>query len=131
MKLIVRLLGAALAGLVLFGSAFAGNMSARFGNTVVATYPDGTTTKFYYNEDKTFSAKTESAGKTLAETSGTWRQDGDKLCLTAKTPFGPFEAGKERCVPLMGDKAGDKWTTPGKDANGNDITINVEIVAGR
>jgi hypothetical protein len=131
MNLFARLIAAAFAGLVLFGSAFAGNMDARYGNTVVATYPDGSTTKFYYNADKTFTVKAEKDGKVLAESKGTWRQDGDKLCLTAETTFGPFEAGKERCVPLMGDKVGDSWPTPGKDANGNDITINVKIVAGR
>lgn len=132
MKFFTRLIAAAFAGLVLFGAAFAGNMDARYGNTVVATNPDGSTTKFYYNADKTFTVKAEKDGKVLGESKGTWRQDGDKLCLTAETTFGPFEAGKERCVPLMGDKVGDSWTTPGgKDANGNDIVITVKIVAGR
>jgi hypothetical protein len=111
-------------------SAFAGSMDARIGNTVVATNPDGSTVKFYYNADNTFTAKAEAGGKTLLESKGTWRQDGDNLCLTSDTTFGPFEAGKERCVPLMGEKVGDKWETPGKDAEGNDISIKVEIVAG-
>lgn len=131
MKIFTRVAAAAVAFVVLLGSALAGNMQARFGNTVVATNPDGSMTKFYYNADKTFTAKAEAGGKVLLETKGTWRQDGDKLCLTAETTLGPFEGGKERCVPLMGDKVGDKWTSPGKDAKGNDITINVEIVAGR
>jgi hypothetical protein len=131
MKLFTRLLAAALAGLLLLGTAWAGSMDARFGNTVVATYPDGTTLKFYYNADKTFAAKTEKGGALLAETTGTWRVDADKLCLTAKTNFGPFEGGKERCIPLMGDKVGDSWPSKAQDSGGQVIDITVAIVAGR
>ncbi len=131
MKLSKGLVAASVTAAILFGSALAGNMDARFGNTVVATNPDGSTVKFYYNADKTFTVKAEAGGKTLLESKGAWRQDGENVCLTSEAPFGPFEAGKERCVPLMGDKVGDSWETPGKDAQGNDIKIKIEIVAGR
>jgi hypothetical protein len=131
MNFFARLISVALAGLVSLGIAFAANVEARYGNTVVATYPDGTVTKFYYNADKTFTAKVEKDGNVMAETKGTWRLDAANICLTSESTFGPFEAGKERCVPLMGDKAGDSWSLPGKDAKGNDITITVKIVAGR
>lgn len=131
MKLLNGLVAAAVSGAFLISSAFAGSMDARFGNTVLATNPDGSTVKFYYNADNTFSVKAEAGGKTLLESKGAWRQDGDTVCLTAETAFGPFEAGKERCVPLTGDKVGDSWETPGKDAAGADIKIKVEIVAGR
>lgn len=131
MKLFSGLFAAGISGLVLVSSAFAGSMDARFDNTVVATSPDGSIVKFYYNADNTFTAKAEMGGKTVLESQGAWRQDGDTVCLTAETAFGPFEAGKERCVPLAGEKVGDSWETPGKDAQGNDITITVAIVEGR
>lgn len=131
MKLVNGLIAAVTAGVALLGSALAGSMDARIGNTVVATAPDGSTTKFYYNADKTFTVKSESGGKTVFETKGTWREDGANLCVTAEAAFGPFEAGKERCIPLTGDKVGDTWQVPGKDAEGNDIMITVTIVAGR
>lgn len=111
-------------------SALAGNMAARFGNTVVATYPDGTVSKFYYNADKTFTAKAEKSGAVLAETAGTWRQDGANVCITANANFGLFEAGKERCIPLGGDKVGDTWQVTAKDSTGKDITVNVKLEAG-
>lgn len=131
MKLFTGLVAGVLAGLLILGTAWAGSMDARFGNTVVATYPDGTTSKFYYNADKTFAAKTEKGGTVLAETTGTWRVDADKVCITAKTTFGPFEAGKERCIPLMGDKVGDSWPSKAQDASGNPVDITVAIVKGR
>jgi hypothetical protein len=131
MKIFTHLLAAALASLLFVGTAFAGSMDARFGNTVVATYPDGTTLKFYYNADKTFAAKTEKGGAVLAETTGTWRVDGANVCLTVAKTFGPFEGGKERCIPLMGDKVGDSWPSKVQDASGNVTDITVAIVAGR
>jgi hypothetical protein len=131
MKFFTGLMATAMAGAILVGSALAGTMDARFDNTVVATSPDGSTVKFYYNADNTFTAKAEANGATVLESKGAWRQDGENLCITSESAFGPFEAGKERCVPLAGEKVGDVWETPGKDAAGNDIKIKVEIVAGR
>ena len=131
MKLVNSLIAAAMAGVALAGSALAGSMEARIGNTVVASAPDGSTTKLYYNADNTFTVKAEAGGKVVLESKGTWRQDGDNLCVTSEAAFGPFEADKERCIPLAGDKVGDSWQTPAKDAQGNDITITVTIVAGR
>ena len=102
MKMLTRILATLVAGAFLIGAAWAGNMEARFGNTVVATGPDGTVTKFWYKKDGTFTAKAEQPGQAALNPKGKWRQDGDKLCITSDTSFGPFEANKERCVPADG-----------------------------
>jgi hypothetical protein len=131
MKALTRALTAAAAGALLIGTAWAGNIDARFGNTVVAKAPDGTVTKFHYDKPDTFTATIEQPGKPTVNAKGKWRVDGDKVCLTSDTAFGPFEANKERCVPLMGDKAGDSWKSKSLDAAGQPVDVDVSIVAGR
>ena len=113
------------------GASWAGNIEARFGNTVVAKSSDGTVSKVWYNKDKTLAAKLEAPGKPAVNSKGTWRVDGDKLCLTYDTAFAMFEANKERCVPLGGDKVGDSWKLKSKDAAGKEIDIEVTIVSGK
>ena len=131
MKVITRLAAAvAILATLFVGPALAGSMEVRFGNTVVATYPDGSTSKFFYNKDGTLTAKYTQSGK-VTDTTGKWRVDGVNVCITVQAAMTIFEAGKERCVPLNGDKVGDKWTIPLKDTSGKDITVNVTIVAGR
>jgi hypothetical protein len=119
------------ASVLLATAAWAGNMDARIGNTVVAKAPDGTVTKFYYEKGGSFTATIEEPGKPTATVKGKWRQDGDKLCVTSEAAFGPFEANKERCLPLLGDKVGDTWKSKGRDAAGNEVDVVVTIVAGR
>ena len=131
MKTIIRLATAGAVSALLVGAAWAGNMEARFSNTVVAKAPDGTTMKVFYDKPVAFKATIDQPGKPTTNAKGTWRVDGDKVCLTSDTTFGPFEANKEGCVALMGDKVGDKWQTPGKDTAGKDIKLDVTIVAGR
>jgi hypothetical protein len=106
-------------------------MEARFGNTVLAKAADGTTTKFHYEKDGTFTAVIEQTGQPQVTAKGKWRQDGDQLCLTSDTTFGPFEANKEACVPMTGDKVGDSWKSKSRDAAGNVVDVDVSIVAGR
>lgn len=131
MKTLSKLLTAATAAAFLAGAALAGNMEARFGNTVVAKAADGTVTKFHYEKEGTFTAMIEQPGKPAVTAKGKWRQDGDKVCLTSDTAFGPFEANKETCVPLMGDKVGDTWKSKSVDAAGKPVDVDVSIVAGR
>ena len=126
----VRIIALASAGLLVAGAAHAGNIDARIGNTVVAKAPDGTVTKFHYAKPDTFTATVEQPGKPAANTKGKWRVDGDKVCLTAEATFGPFEANKERCVPLQGDKVGDTWKSKSLDAAGKPVDVDVSIVAG-
>jgi hypothetical protein len=131
MKTLSRILTAAAAAAFVIGTAWAGNMDARFGNTVVAKAPDGTTTKFHYDKPDTFTATIEQPGKPAVKAKGKWRVDGANVCITSDTAFGPFEANKERCVPLMGDKVGDKWKSKSLDAAGKEVEVDVSIVAGR
>jgi hypothetical protein len=130
MKNPTRFLATVAAGALMTGAAWAGNMDARIGNTVLAKAPDGTTTKFWYAKPDTFTVKIEEPGKPAVDAKGKWRVDKDKLCLTADTSFGPFEKDKESCVPLMGDKVGDTWKSKSKDAAGAVVDVDVSIVAG-
>lgn len=131
MKKITRTIAMSAAALLLAGAAWAGNIEARFGNTVVAKAPDGTVTKFHYDKAGTFTATSEQPGKPAVSTKGKWRVDGANVCLTADATFGPFEAGKERCVPLMGDKVGDTWKSKSIGADGKPVDVDVSIVAGQ
>jgi hypothetical protein len=116
---------------LLIGAAFAGSMEARYGNTVVATASNGTTTKVYYNADNTLTASITPKDGAATEAKGSWRLDGATICITADTAFGPFAAGAETCIPLQGDKVGDNWETKAKDAQGVEVVTKVTIVAGR
>ncbi|MEQ1864189.1 MAG: hypothetical protein ABL996_06000 [Micropepsaceae bacterium] len=130
MKTFTRFLTAAAACALIAGTAWAGNIEARIGNTVVAKAPDGTVTKFHYAKPDTFTVTVEQPGKPAVNTKGKWRVDGASVCLTAEASFGPFEAGKERCVPLNGDKVGDTWKSKSLGADGKPVDVDVTIVAG-
>ena len=125
-----RLLATAVVAAGFIGATWAGNMDVRFGNTVVAKSSDGTVTKVWYDKDKTMAVEVEAPGKPAVTSKGMWRVDGDKVCITAETAFGPFEANKERCIPLNGDKVGDSWKMKSKDAAGKDTDVEVSIVSG-
>lgn len=131
MRTITRILTTAMVSTLFVAVAWAGSMEGRFGNTVVVKSSDGTTTKVFYDKPDTFKVTVEQPGKPTVNSKGKWRVDGDKVCLTAETSFGAFEANKERCVPLMGDKVGDTWKSTGKDATGKDVVSDASIVAGR
>ena len=131
MRTMTKSLTIALAGTFLAGAAWAGNMDARFGNTVVAKAPDGTVTKFHYDKPDSFTAAIAAPGQQVVNAKGKWRVDGTNVCLTSDTAFGPFEVNKERCVPLMGDKVGDSWKGKSLDAAGKPVDVDVSIVAGR
>ena len=126
-----RLIAASVVATGFIGATWAGNIEARFGNTIVAKAADGTVTKVWYNKDKTLAAKIEAPGKPAVDSKGVWRVEGDKVCITADAAFGPFEANKERCVPLNGDKVGDSWKSKAKDGAGKEIDMEVSIVSGQ
>lgn len=130
MKTVTRILAAAFVA-ALAGTAWAGNIDARIGNTVVAKAPGGTVTKFHYDKPDAFTATIEQPGQPVVKAKGKWRVDGTNVCLTSDTAFGPFEANKERCVPLMGDKVGDTWKAKSLDAAGKPVDVDVTIVQGR
>ena len=110
-----RTLALATATATLAAPAFADTMSATYGNTVSVTTADGSVVNYYMNEDGSFSM---AAGDTTVD--GTWRLDGDDICLTV--------GGEETCSPLDNSRSvGDTWEAT--DADGNTITLS--IVAGR
>lgn len=114
--------------------ALAGNVEARFGNTMLATRPSGTTMKLWYNKDHSFTGELQPAGAPMAfQMSGQWRVNGDKICVLPDNPPGTTSDKKpaESCAPLKGDKAGDKWETTVKDIDGKSVVQTVEIVKGR
>ncbi|MGV8996811.1 MAG: hypothetical protein ACOH12_07695 [Parvibaculaceae bacterium] len=114
--------------------AFAGHIEARFGNTMLATRPSGTTMKLWYNKDHTYTGELQAAGAPMVMvTSGKWRVDGDKVCVAPDNPPGSEAAPKrpETCAPLKGDKVGDTWETQVKDIDGKSVTQTVAIVKGR
>jgi hypothetical protein len=129
MSIPTRVLTTAVAGVFFVGAAWAGNMEARFGNTVVAKDPDGTVTKVFYDKPDTFTATIERPGKPVAKAKGKWHADAKKICVTSDVAFGPFDANREGCVLLRGDKVGDKWQVPDKDDAAK--MTDVSIVAGR
>ncbi|MDO8288961.1 MAG: hypothetical protein Q7T44_07060 [Parvibaculum sp.] len=114
--------------------AFAGNIEARFGNTMLATRPSGTVMKLWYNKDHTFTGEFQPAGAPMTfQTSGTWRVDGDNICVQPDNPPGTTNETKapESCALLKGDKVGDKWETTIKDIDGTSVVQTVEIIKGR
>jgi opacity protein-like surface antigen len=101
------LLGAALAALSI-GVAHAEDvMASRYGNTTVATDADGTQTKLYYKADGTFTGK-----RGIVPLKGTWKVEGDKLCITSDMtmPGTP----NPLCAPVAVHKLGDTWTAGGR-----------------
>lgn len=113
------------------GTACAASMEARFGNTMLATRPDGTVIKMYYDKDHSFSGELRPGGsETVYEAKGTWRLAGGKLCVTPAGGTAEHPA-PESCAALKGSKVGDKWQTEVKGRDGKPVVQTVEIVKGR
>lgn len=109
----------ALGAVLSAGAAFAQSspMQNTFNNTVVVTYASGAESRFFFNEDGTFTG-VASGGSQMA---GRWRAEGEQLCLLAPS-------GQESCSPLAGDKnVGDTWEQTGSDGS----QISVTLQAGR
>ncbi len=80
-------------------------MASRYGNTVVAKGADGKEIgRTYYNADGSYTRK-----QGAAESKGTWKMDGGKICLTQTEPAPPAAQGTV-CLPFPGaKKVGDSW----------------------
>ena len=114
-----RLAPVALGAVLFAGAAFAQSspMQNTFGNTVVVTYASGSESRFFFNEDGTFTGVAP-GGSQMA---GRWRADADQLCLISPN-------GQESCTPSAGEKnVGDTWEQTGSD--GSQITVSLQ--AGR
>jgi hypothetical protein len=106
-------------GATLFaGGAFAqSTMQNTFGNTIVVTYANGTQSRYFFNEDGTFTGVAP-GGSQMA---GRWRADGEQLCLIPPS-------GQEACTAVASDKnVGDTWEQSGTDGS----AITVTLQAGR
>jgi hypothetical protein len=99
------LLAAACAALSATAAVAADTMADRFGNTVISK-GDGPEVHTYYNADGTFTGKVIGMKLSLK---GTWKVDGDKLCLTYDPP--PPTVKNPVCVPNDEHKIGDTWMT--------------------
>ncbi len=111
--------------------ALAASMDARYGNTVHATRPDGTEINLFFNADQTFTGKASPASVPFSfSIAGTWRIDGDKLCILQTEGRGPNK-GIEKCEPLEGDKIGDNWTVNVTDKDDKPVVQTMTITEGR
>jgi hypothetical protein len=78
-------------------------MAPYFGNTVISK-GNGPEVHTYYNADGTVTGKIIGMKLTLK---GTWKVDGDQLCLTYTPP--PPTVKNPICVPNEQHKIGDTW----------------------
>jgi hypothetical protein len=122
MKLLIS--AAAGAALFLLSTAAMADVSGLYGNTVVATFPDGKVIKVQLKADGAFS-------ETLPDgsaASGTYTDDANGVCFTQTAPPPPADA-KPTCAPdLAGKKAGDAWDAPGPQSG---TTLKISVVAGQ
>lgn len=119
------LIGLALAAAVAsFAHAADDPIAPRYGNTLVVKGPDGKELiRLYYDQGGVLSTKTPD-GKT---TKGTWKMDGDKLCLTQTDPAPPPGMGSQ-CQPFSGGhKVGDTWEV----TRGDGVKMTVTLQQGR
>ena len=123
-----RILVLARVGLAAY-AAFAGlnaqagtidDVKAAFGNTVLATYPDGRAQRIWLHPDGRYDA----IGRRGTPSSGTWTVKADKVCLKQKRPFW---APISYCTGFpQGGAVGARWT--GKDLQG--VPIQLTLVPG-
>jgi hypothetical protein len=97
-------------------------MASRYGNTLVIKGPDGKEViRLYYDADGAMSTKMPD-GKT---SKGTWKMEGDKICVTQTEPAPPPEMAKPQCTPFTGArKVGDTWEVPRPD--GTKVTATLQ-----
>ncbi|WP_374469245.1 hypothetical protein [Phenylobacterium sp.] len=96
------------------------DVAAAFGNTVLATYPDGRHQRIWLHEDGAY----EAVGRRGKPSSGRWSLKGDKVCLKQHRPF-PAPISYCTHFPAQGD-VGATWT--GKDLAG--VPIQLKLVKG-
>jgi hypothetical protein len=97
-----------------------GSVTAAFGNTVLATYPDGRHQRIWLREDGSYDA----VGRRGKPSTGKWKLKDDKLCLKQAKPF-PAPISYCTQFPAEGG-IGATWT--GKDIAG--IPITMKLIKG-
>jgi hypothetical protein len=98
-------------------AADASSVTAAFGNTVLSTYPDGTSQKIWLHPDGTWNG----LSRRDAPLAGRWTVKGEKVCLRqTQPPTLPISY----CTPLPADtQPGVQWT--GRDVAGRSITLSL------
>lgn len=106
-----------LSPLLMFGVANAGTIEASFGNTLSATDANGGVTRYFFNDDRTYSMTLADG----ARIEGVWQADAQQTCLT---PTG----GQQSCNPFESDHVlGDTWNVTMPDGS----VLIVAITPGR
>lgn len=101
-------------------AATADDVKAAFGNTVMATYPDGRAQRIWLKADGSY----EAIGRRGKPSSGKWSMKGGKVCLKQSKPFW---SPMSYCTSFPeGGDIGAQWT--GKDLQG--VPIKLKLVKG-
>jgi len=92
-------------------------VAAAFGNTVVSTYPDGTSQKIWLHPDGSWTGLSRSNG----HLAGSWSTRGEKVCLKqSKPPTLPISF----CTALpASSQPGVQWAS--RDVAGRAITLSL------
>jgi hypothetical protein len=103
-----------------FAAAPAAVPPVAFTGTVVSTYPDGRTAKLWLEPGGTYRGQGRRGGLSR----GSWKVEGDRICLRQSRPF-PYP--KSYCTRMVDGGVGTTWQ--GKAVTGEDVTMT--LVAGR
>ena len=105
-----------------FAQAADDPMASRYGNTLVIKGPDGKEViRLYYDAGGAMSTKMPD-GKT---SKGTWKMEGDKICVTQTEPAPAADMTSPQCTPFSGaHKVGDTWEVPRPD--GTKVTATLQ-----
>lgn len=115
-------LAAAAAGIAIFTSASAGDMSGLYGNTIECRYPDGKVTKVWVEAGGKYSIQRPDG----SQASGAWTDDGANVCYKDTNPPPPADM-KAVCSSSQLRKVGDTWDVA--DPFGNHCTAT--LTAGK
>ena len=116
-RAVLVLPAACLLGFGAMASAAPAGLTAAFGNTVKARYPDGRYQRYWFKADGSW----EAIGRRGKPSSGTWTAKGDRVCLKQTKPF----AGPLKYCTTFPDKNGPNATWTGKSAGGDPIQLSV------
>jgi hypothetical protein len=94
-----------------------GPVAAAFGNTVISSYPDGTSQKIWLHADGTWNG----ISRRNAALAGRWTLRGDKVCMRQSQPP-TLPISYCTSVPTS-SQPGVQWT--GRDVAGRAITLSL------
>ena len=98
-------------------------IGAAFGNTIQSTYPDGRQAELWLQPGGVYQAK----GRRGQDTSGRWRMNGNRLCLSQQRPF---PAPIHYCTPIP-DRFEGAWEARAPTGERISVTLRRGHVVGR